>query len=703
MSTQLSQQADLKHAYRADEIDSMDTMIEKDSGMRISAGQPTLGEVKWFGGHNKQTGRENDYGFIAGPNGDVYFQRSRVASPLEFVLPGSKVIFRHTESRNDKPAAGSVQVVSQIPDTELIELLPAFASVPQDLLSILLCRTTLSPCENEALEAVVALAATGIAPNVLEQFWTRFPPSGPGDSFFPHAPASIQAQVYRRHYWSFREQLHTLFSSVMATKVSLEAEAVYPELDEADESIAQHWAGDSENEALMAKMLSARGAEIAARKFYESMGSHVEDISIQQLGGSSNDWTTHDLLVDSSVAIDVKNARRTVNGQRFYVEHTVARFKLDRDDRQVRIAGILSPYLNLKYVRKPGNASFKIGRLIFLGETSRESMDRLALLFGSSTFEVARGHERTVPHWVFSYPAAWYRALQQAVNRLTLECEWPVDQAWEHVLNESERTAAIPALCLAGQPLPPILSSGLKDWQRDFYAKLQRLLKGTPNLPVVFLAVLTDFLVQLKNDTPGFSPEDYFPLLFAQVRSLDRPSYPLGAIDPLGLVRELIGTLSILWDNREATNLNAFSSFRFSGLGLLQGRERNRTSWKTLVAYCGGTAYKMDSNGHVILNAGGAPEQIKGKCGNAPLVIGEAANCRACGKLVCSLCGFCNLDCQKREFARRAEEARSTRANQASARPGIPFSGVGAAPRWEDIPLEAYANDFNKKPHNGIS
>ncbi|WP_040259140.1 S1 domain-containing protein [Pseudomonas massiliensis] len=676
----------------------MDTMIEKSSGTRIFAEQPTLGELKWFGGHNKQTGRENDYGFIAGPNGDVYFQQSQVLSPLEFLLPGSKVLFCHMESRKGKPAAGSVQVVSQIPDAELIALLPAFASVPQDLLSVLLCRTTLSPCENEALGAVAALAATAIAPDVLEKFWSRFPPAGPSDLLFHHAPASVQAQVYRRYYRNFREQLHTLFSSVTVMKTSLKAEEVYPELDQADENIAQHWAGERENDALLAKMLSARGAERAAKKFYESAGCHVEDISIKQLGGSSDDWITHDLLVDSSISIDVKNARRPVNGQRFYVEHTVARFKLDRKDKQVRIAGILSPYLSLNYVRKPGNASFRVGNLIFLGETSRESMGQLADLFGTSTFEVTRDYERTVPNWVFSYPQTWYRALRQAVSRFTLECEWPVEQAWEHVLNESERTTAIPALCLAGKPLPAILSSSLRGWQQGFYARLQQLLRGTPSLPMVFLGVLTDFLEQLKNHTPDFSPDDYFPLLFAKDMS-----YPVGAIDPLGLVRGLIGTLSILWNNREATDLNALSSFRFSGLGLLQGREKNRTSWKTIVAYCGGMAYQMDSDGHVMLDADGAPVQTKGKCGNAPLIIGVAANCMTCGKLVCSLCGFCSLDCQKRGFARRAKEARSTRPNRSAALLGSRYSEVGTPPRWEDIPLEAYANDFDKKPFKGIS
>jgi len=478
----------------------MDTTTVNRPGMPPPIGKaPALGEVKWFGGLNGQTGRENDYGFISAPGGDLYFHRTQSLSPPESLTPGAKVVFLQAEGRKGKPVAGSVRVLSLMPDAELVALLKdSEAFSPEDTLAIVLCRDALAPCENEALRAVSALSATSSVPGVLGRFWEKFPPASPKHPFFPNAPDALKAKVCKQHYSEFRKMLHGLFSSVTGTETSVKAETVYRELDERDEKIALHWAGRDDYEALLAKMLSARAAEKAAKKFYEGTGSCVEDVSIRQLDGGSGDWTTHDLLVDSSVAVDVKNARRPVNGKQFYVEHTVPRFKLDRRNTHVRIAGILSPYLKYEYIRNPGNANFKVDDLVFLGETGRDSVDRLVSMFGSPTFEVARVYERTVPLWVFGYPRAWYRAFSEDLRRLASGCEWPEGDEWEYVLDDSEKLGAIPALCAAGKPLPAAISSRLAGWQLDFYARMQRLSGGSPQLPVVFLAVLTDFLEKLK-------------------------------------------------------------------------------------------------------------------------------------------------------------------------------------------------------------
>jgi cold shock CspA family protein len=656
-----------------------------------------LGDVKWFGGLNGQTGRENNYGFISAPDGDLYFHRSQSLSPSEALVSGAKVAFFYAEAKNGKPTAESVRVLSLLPDAELIALIQCSEALPpEDTLTIILCRNTLGPCESEALRAVLTLSADGSLQNILLRFWEKFPPASPKDQFFLSAPNDIKQKVCKQHYSEFRKMLNALFSSVAGTETSLKAETIYRELDKQDEQIALHWAGREDYEGLLAKMLSARAAERAAKKFYEGTGSTVDDVSIKQLNGGSGDWTTHDLLVDLSVAVDVKNARRPVNGTEFYVEHTVPRFKLDRKNAHVKIAGILSPYLSLEYIRKPGNASFNIDDLIFLGETDRDSIDRLVSTFGSPTFEVARVSDGTIPHWVFGYPRAWYRAFSEDLRRFTNECDWPEGDEWEYVLNESERIRAIPALCAARKPLPAAISSRLQSWQSDFYTKMQRLSGESPELPVIFLAVLTDFIKKLKNGHSDFSPKDYLPLLFSEDPGLT-VSYPLGAIDPLGLIRRLVQTLEDLWDCRSKTKLENLSNFRFSGLGILQGREKDRWEWKTLVAYCGGIAYKMDTEGNVILNSEGKPSSIKGKCGKAPLVIGIKDNCQTCGKLVCGQCGFCSRPCQERDFAERFDADRM-RAEQARNRR---VTGPGRAnddsSRWEEIPLDVYEGDSQRR------
>lgn len=666
-------------------------------GMPSPAGKAlALGEVKWFGGLNGQTGRVNDYGFISASNGDLYFHCTQSLSPPESLMPGVKVVFLESAGRKGKPAAESVRVLSLIPDPELVALLRDSEGIrPEDVLTIALYRDTLAPCENEVLQAVRALSATSSVPDILARFWEKFPPASPKDPLFPSAPEALKEKVCEQHYSEFRKLLFSLFSSVTGAVTSLEAKSLHRELDEKDEQIAVQWAGRDDYEALLAKMLSARVAERAAKKFYEGVGSTVGDISITQLEGGSGDWTTHDLLIDTSVAVDVKNARRPVNGKNFYVEHTVPKFKLDRRSSCVKIAGILSPYLNLKYIRNPDDAIFNVDDVVFLGETCRDSVDKLVFTFSSPTFEVSRAYERTIPNWVFGYPPMWYRVFADDVRRFIDHCEWPEGEEWEYVLDNGEKMAAIPVLCATGKPLPPAISSKLLGWQSDFYARMQRLSSGSPELPVVFLAVLTDFLEKLKGGQSGFSPRDYLPLLFAE-DPVHTVSYPLGAIDPLGLVRALVKTLTILWDNRGKTKLENLSSFRFGGLGILQGREIDRREWKTIVAYCGGTVYQTDGEGNVILDPEGRPLAEKGKCGKSPLLIGVEANCPACGKLVCGKCGFCSKPCQERKFAERAEAKRKT-SDEAKNCLVADFSRrYGAVSRWEEVPLEAYEDDFRR-------
>ncbi|CAM5370056.1 hypothetical protein [Eoetvoesiella caeni] len=299
------------------------------------------------------------------------------------------------------------------------------------------------------------------------------------------------------------------------------------------------------------------------------------------------------------------------------------------------------------------------------------------------------------------YPQAWYCAFNEDVSLFASGCEWPVGEEWEHVLDDSEKARAVPALCVAGKPLPAAISSKLHSWQQDFYARIQGLSNGGPQLPVIFLAVLTDFLGRLKDGTPNFSPNDYLPMLFVQDPTPLTVSYPLGAIDPLGLIDGLIKTLATLWANRGKTKLENLSSFRFGGLGMLQGRDKHQREWKTVLAYCGGTAYDMDEDGNVLLNPEARPRSTKGKCGNAPLVIGVEANCPICGKLVCRACGFCSLKCQEHEFAERAEAAKvaaqKKQSEQTSNRWVANFGDVGSPPEWEEIPLELYEEDLRRR------
>lgn len=156
-------------------------------------------------------------------------------------------------------------------------------------------------------------------------------------------------------------------------------------------------------------MLSARAAEKAVKRMYEGIGAEVSDVSISQLEGRAGDWITHDLTVNRDRLIDVKNARRPLNSKKFYVEHTIPKFKSDRTGNGVCIAAVLSPYLRLSQIQKPKSIGL-FDNIVFLGETTRDDIARLRSTFNSSTFQVSGNQQRTFPHWAFSYPGAWYHS-----------------------------------------------------------------------------------------------------------------------------------------------------------------------------------------------------------------------------------------------------------------------------------------------------
>ncbi len=650
-----------------------------------------FGKVKWFGGLNNKTGRTNEFGFIDASGEDLYFHKSDILSVATAFIPDAEVVFFRTESRKG-PAAVSVQALAQASDDEIVALVRESRGLsPLQFLKLITLRNALAPLELQALTALAALDASSGTASELKNFWHKFAPTKIDNELFPFAPAYIKRHLYQEHFADFRNKLAKLFDAQSKIKTTLDVIEVYGNnLDERDLLIAKQWAPLPDNDASLAKMLSARAAEKATALFYRDMGSVVEDIAITQLDGTNSDWKTHDLLVDENIALDVKNARRAINSVGFYSEHTVARFKLDRREQHVRIAGILSPYLNLEQIKNP--SSLESGKskaqIVFLGETARNSIDRIEALFTTPEFEVMRPGG-TVPNWIFNYPDTWYRQFRKDLEIFSSQCNWPESEEWSYVLSKEELNNSIPALCLAGKHLPAQAIQGLESWQVDFYSRLQDLLaESAPEIPIIFFLVLTDFLSRLKQDESHYSPEGYRSLLY--IGTDQKRSFPLGAVDPLGIVNVLISSLCTIWKYRAEINLGSLTNFRFGGLGLLQGRSRGQYLWTPLIAYCGGIDYQKDSEGNVRLDINGLPIGKNGKCGNAPLVIGQHHRCSSCARLICSKCGFCSAECQKKLFAMMAEEQRK----KAERRNSEMAARTGSPPQWESPPLEAYEGHF---------
>jgi len=225
---------------------------------------------------------------------------------------------------------------------------------------------------------------------------------------------------------------------------------------------------------------------------------------------------------------------------------------------------------------------------------------------------------------MFDFPDLFYknrRELRLYVNQLSYEDIPSVKECLNNSLNP------IAIFLLSGLALPNVWTDDLKDWQINFYNRILPTDGNFIKLPFLFLALLTHFLEMLSNHSKWqeYDPAEYRKIIFVEVGHVHSP---LEICDPLGIVDDFIETLSILWANRDQTNLEEFEIFKFNGVGLLEGKKRAQQKFQTILAYCGGYIERM------------------GKCGNSPLIVGMHKNCPDCGKLICEICGHCNHFCR---------------------------------------------------------
>jgi hypothetical protein len=373
----------------------------------------------------------------------------------------------------------------------------------------------------------------------------------------------------------------------------------------------------------LARMLSARCAEKAARRFYEFLGHGVTDISLGQLSRDSDEWKQYDLLVGGEKPVDVKNARPPLHCRDRYMQHIVRRLKHARR-KDVTIVAVLSPYLKLDRI---DNAVFgsDLGQITILGETDRAAITQLQERFSEAgrvavKVETYVEHHYVIPPWAFEYPPEFYNSRNLGRGELR-ECGY----SGMAPLNEFRRfcTNPLPAFLFAGLPLPSHWDKELSPWEVDFYRSLLPLNEETVSMPVLFLTLLTHFIkmASKESDVAGYHPAKYRLFLFSE--NDQQCNRPLGLHDPLDIIRNLLSTLEVLWSHRDAIRFHEFGRFDFQGLGMLRGTRRGTRRTETILAYCGG------------LVSG------KGKCGYSPLIIGQNPTCEVCNKLICPKCGYC--------------------------------------------------------------
>lgn len=474
-------------------------------------------------------------------------------------------------------------------------------------------------------------SASTLPSGLIDDFWKRHEVSIPrGSQLFALAPLDVRRRILRRHFHEHLMRLERLFGHNPENRGNWLASVVYAELDADDRKLAMLWCAGADSSHDIARMLSARAAEKVAAWFYVHLGFETTDVAIHQLSGKSAAWKTHDILLNGSKPVDVKNARLPVNNRAFYVEHTVPRFKRDRSGCGVTIVAVVSPYLSLTYIQDPNSAPFEVSDVRYLGETNLDAITRLCATFGSGALTVQHPSDGAfLPPWYFDFPDAWYRDFEIFSTQLR-KAESPDENEMRLLYHGTISAFPIPKFLAARLALPSWLLEAMAPWMRAFVSQLQAACTPRPKLAHLFLLLLTDFLSKLQEDhVDSYEPSAYLWMLFEGGAPSESPSRqrPLGIEDPLDTIRTLCESLQQLWIAREQLELGRLEQYRLSGGGILQGRERRGWPWETVLSYCGGRV------------------EGKGRCGYTPLILGVEPQCPACRKLVCPHCGHCSENC----------------------------------------------------------
>ena len=152
--------------------------------------------------------------------------------------------------------------------------------------------------------------------------------------------------------------------------VSMWSQSVHSNLNR--QSIIENYGKDW----VLGRLLSARSAEKVAAEFYGNYGKTVRDISVTQIEEKpQSDWRIHDVDVEG-VPVDVKNSRAYKNRENRYSEYCIPQFKRNRENHEVTIAGVYSPYLWPCEILNLSEYSREF-RILFLGETNQSKLEKL--------------------------------------------------------------------------------------------------------------------------------------------------------------------------------------------------------------------------------------------------------------------------------------------------------------------------------------
>lgn len=359
------------------------------------------------------------------------------------------------------------------------------------------------------------------------------------------------------------------------------------------------------------RLLSARAAERIVAAYFRDLGKDVQDMSIQQLNGSTDDWKYFDLKVADRY-IDVKNSRKSLGGGGHYVEHCVPQFKCSRTDRKdVAIFGVVSPYL-----ADPSKYFDGTLEAIVLGEVNVQDVRELfrwaRSRFGKILDLAGIWGSGYLPGWIFEYPSDHYPGRSTAIAALPtlvsemLEAGTPLDALprWHHIFQEDASSMHQESI-----------------WENRILKDL-RSIHSTIGISrrSIYVYAMGLAIQALESHE---SPEVHLSMLQRYLH-MDGVSGFFGLDDPLQYVTSLIDSLLAICNEILRQRLQVVA-FRLTHPSILQGVLENGTPIR-LLAYCGGRISNV-------------------QCGKTPLVFGRNSTCRQCNYLICPDCGNCSESC----------------------------------------------------------
>ncbi len=388
------------------------------------------------------------------------------------------------------------------------------------------------------------------------------------------------------------------------------------------ESDVAAWIKLEELEAYrQSQVLSARSAELITHAYYSKLGFDVEDVSILQLDGSTEDWKAYDLRVGDRF-VDVKNARKSLHGTGHFVEHCVPRFKqLRATGDHIAIAGVLSDYWADPHAFRQGRPEATVlGEVNVLEVRALYSWARTR--FGARLDLKGIWDPGFLPGWIFEYPEAHYPRRKEAIKSIA-------PMAW--------RLAHAGAL---GDQLPGWLLILCDDdafiKSLPLEAKKRRIIEDLRSMAAAIGITRRSLYVYamgiaLEALADEVSPEEDLRSFIAllETPAKDQITSKLGLDDPLAYVGSIADHLCEIGRRLLEAGIH-LTGFRLTHPAILKGVCSDGTVM-TLMAYCGGWQ----------------TVPVRAKCGTVPLTIVDDASCSSCGHLICHNCGHCSNFCHE--------------------------------------------------------